>query len=223
MSPTNVLGRCSQLIERKLGFSSNVHLGHKNDLAMVGNDFGTAQVVELLSDLYTELSGDLRELKKRTSKENWRFKLCTKIASKNRSPETRLEKALAQGAGHTHPGSRWANQVPTASGLFKSTSAVKKNVDIVRRRTHDSSYDFVELKVASDTPLYAAFEILLNGVLYLLARKLCVAKETRGFNEHSPLLEASEIHLCVLAPEMFYEACDVKKLKSIEKAINEGL
>jgi hypothetical protein len=193
-------------------------LGHKNALRGVAADFGAAQVSELIEDLLNELRKDLRDAPKRTSRQNWRFERITNIDPANESPETKLEKALARFGGD-----EWANQVPSASGLFKSTPATKKNIDIAHRRESDDSFDFVELKIESDTPLYAAFEILLNGVLYLLARELCGEKRTEGFCHGSPLLRAKGIHLRVLAPPAYYEAHDREKLRRMEEAIDAGI
>jgi hypothetical protein len=58
----------------------------------------------------------------------------------------------------------------------------------------------VELKVRSSTPLYAAIEILLYGLLWLLSRR---DRHVLGYTSN-PILDASILQLSVLALASFY-------------------
>jgi hypothetical protein len=119
------------------------------------------------------------------------------ISANNRSPEKRLEKAIAQDLGE-----EWTNQMPTASGLVTSGER-QRNIDLVFRRDL-REFEFIELKVGSDTPLFAAIEILKNGMTYLFSRR---HRDRLGYRERdqSPLW-ADVVHLQVLAPvDYFYE------------------
>ena len=117
----------------------------------------------------------------------------------NRSEEKQLEKAMARELGPT-----WTNQMPTASGLVTSGER-QRNVDLVHR-VGAREFEFIELKVESDTPLYAAFEILKNGMTYLYSRR---RRTDLGYREtdHAPLW-ADVVHLRVLAPESYYDGYD---------------
>jgi hypothetical protein len=94
----------------------------------------------------------------------------------------------------------WSNQVPVASGLINATSYRRKAVDLVHQRA-EAAFDLIELKVASNNPLYAAMEILENGLVWLLSRQNKAALGYIG----NPIIEANDLRLVVLAPERFYE------------------
>ena len=138
---------------------------------------------------------------KPASKQNWRFEQRLEIAEANDSPEVQLERALAAALGDD-----WANQVPTASGLTGPHSDRHRHIDLVHRSAL-GIYTFYELKVASNTPLYAAMELLVRGVLYIFTRQRLAAL---GYNPSTKeLFQAHTIHLRVLAPPIFYTGIDL--------------
>jgi hypothetical protein len=147
---------------------------------------------------------------KKRSAQNWRFEKQLKIAETNSSPEKTLEKAMARLTGDD-----WANQVPTASGLVNGTNDRHRNLDLVFRVSRDR-FEFIELKVDSDTPLYAAMEVLQYGILYLAWRLNGWQTEARG----TPLLAAKTVHLRVLAPLAYYRNF---QLDWLERALTAGL
>jgi hypothetical protein len=103
------------------------------------------------------------------SEENWRWhRLQPQIAAHNTSPEVVLERAIAaacQRTGRTD----WANQVPVASGLIDGATDGRRAIDLVHQCS-ERHFELIELKIASDTPLYAAVEIIGYGCIWLLAR-----------------------------------------------------
>ena len=122
-----------------------------------------------------------------------------------------LERAIAlacEGAGATN----WANQVPVASGLIKGTADGRRAIDLVQRRS-DGAYELIELKIASDTPLYAAFELLGYACLWLLAQGDPPAHEPE-------LLKADCLDLRVLAPKAYYGAF---ALAALEQSVDHGV
>lgn len=133
------------------------------------------------------------------SNENWRFEKQLDISVRNQSRETRLERLIARESGPD-----WANQVPTASGLWSATADKRSCVDLAWRRA-DRIFELIELKVDSDTPLRAAVEIIVHGLLYLLAREHYTDLQLRS----KELLQADEIHLRVLAPAPYYKPFDL--------------
>jgi hypothetical protein len=141
--------------------------------------------------------------------QNWRFEKQLKIDARNRSPEKTLEKAIAELAGET-----WANQVPTASGLVNATSDRSRNLDLVCQ-ADPGRFEFIELKLESDTPLYAAIEMLEYGVLYLFYRLNFVADA-----RDNVLLAAKTVHLRVLAPVAYYRGY---RFEWLESALTKGL
>ena len=144
------------------------------------------------------------------SLENWRFEKKMNMADHNVSIETTLERTIAKTTNHD-----WVNQVPTASGLWDGSSDKHRNIDLVHR-LGPKQYEFIELKVESDTPLKAAVESLIYGVLYISARLQYPAE----YRQTRSLLQAEEIHLCVLAPRSYY---DRYHLKWLVPEFNTGL
>jgi hypothetical protein len=70
----------------------------------------------------------------------------------------------------------------------------------------------IELKIARDTPLYAAVEIIGYGCLWLLARAYPPSLK-------SAILEADHVDLRVLAPMAYYSRYD---LTGLEAALDRG-
>lgn len=145
------------------------------------------------------------------SSENWRWKRHLELAPGNTSPEVRLERAMVDEYGEN-----WSNQMPTASGLV-SPNAGRAAVDIVVRDAADT-YELIELKVASDTPLFAAIEILQHGLLWCWSR--CHSDDLGYEMTSRPVLAANKLTLTVLAPEMYYERYDLVQLAA---GLRQGL
>ena len=152
---------------------------------------------------------------RKPSGENWRwFHPKTALADHNSSAEVCLERALVDAcltAGRTD----WSNQVPLASGLVDGSSYRRKAIDLVHQR-NDQAFDLIELKVASDNPLYAAMEILQYGLVWLLSRR---DRERLGYAGKA-IIEAEDVLFVVLAPEIYFENRDVRR---IGKPLDRGL
>lgn len=131
----------------------------------------------------------------------------------NRSDEVTLERAIVQ----RWP-TDWTYQMPVASGLFGPRTDKRRAVDLVFDHKN-GHYEFVELKIKSDTPLYAAMEILGYGLVYLASRK--DRAQNLAYNGAAlPVLRASRITLCVLAPKLYYGD---RNIAWLEDSINDGL
>jgi hypothetical protein len=136
------------------------------------------------------------------SKENFRFTKNAWISPRNTSEEKRYEKALVKLQESEWPDTtNWANQVPVASGLTGANCDKGRRIDFVHRCA-DRVYEFIELKIGerSDTPLYAAMEILNYGILYMFYRQADCLAEYRRVHEQENMLAADAIHLMVAAP-----------------------
>lgn len=140
------------------------------------------------------------------SRQNWRFEKQEYISSANSSIEKLIEKAIAVDCDET-----WVNQVPTASGLIDSTSERHCNLDLVHRVGEDA-FEFIELKNNSDTPVYAAFELLKYAAIYCFSRKNA---SVLGYDiDQKFLLTAKRVQLCVLAPFSYYGPYRVEWLQT---------
>lgn len=151
---------------------------------------------------------------KAPSKRNWDLIPRRSASADPAKLEVTLERDIVDLGGES-----WSAQVPTSSGLWDHRQAKRSAIDLVHK-CGDCSYEFIELKVKikSGTPLFAAMEILLYGVLYIYSR---VNAEPLGYKiEEKPLFKAKRIHLKVLAPEGYYANCN---LGWLEKRIERGL
>ena len=84
---------------------------------------------------------------------------------------------------------------------------------VVRQSTTSSS----KLKVGSDTPLYAAMEVLQYGLLYVFSRQY---RDELHYTDDRPLLKARRIDLKVLAPAAYYGEY---RIDWLVRALNRGL
>jgi hypothetical protein len=147
------------------------------------------------------------------SRENWRHERRTEIADKNKSPEVVLERAIVTLAELGDlPG--WYNQIPVASGLVDGRSDKRAALDLAR--VDGGTAELIELKWASDTPIFALFEVLRYGVALLLSRQNAASF---GYLGH-PLIDATELSLVVLAPSQYYANCN---LVGFAEVVNSGL
>ena len=136
---------------------------------------------------------------------NWRWRAPQlAISAHNSSPEVRLERALIAACERLGR-SDWSNQVPVASGIAGPMAERRRAIDLVHQRS-PGHFELVELKVGSDTPLYAAFEIIGYTCIWLMSRLEPTAPD-------NPLLAAKAIDAVVLAPTAFYAAYRLDSLR----------
>lgn len=127
----------------------------------------------------------------------WRYPQLS-VAQQNTSPEVTLERAFIRACEDASRGD-WSNQVPIISGVIGPRAYKRKAIDLVRCLP-EGSFEFVELKIASDTPTYATIEILLYGLLWLLSRE---CRTQLGYPPN-PILDTPALQLSTLAPAAFY-------------------
>ena len=216
----SILNGVGEIIDGALGLCIDAktigkapHYRHRKSCMMLSSepvtDFdGKALIKKIYEKIESNLAAD-----RRPSRENWRLtKNHAKIdEGKANNREKKIEVKLERNIITMDD---WFNQVPTASGLVNERSDKRGSIDLVHR-CDGQLYEFIELKVTSNNPLYAAMEILQYGVLYMLARQAMNA------GEEKELLKAKAIHLKVLAPTNYYER--FKKLRWLESDINSGL
>ncbi|RYD64480.1 MAG: hypothetical protein EOP84_32700 [Verrucomicrobiaceae bacterium] len=157
----------------------------------------------------------LAALAKPPSIQNWRwYDPRAEIAAHNTSPEVSLERAIVRDI-KTSGRRDWSNQVPVASGIIAGSANSRRAIDLVHS-TEPNRFEFVELKIGSDTPLYAAVEILQYGFIWLLSRRY---QALLGYGGRT-IVDATDIRLSVLAPADYYRGLDLSWLSG---ALNEGL
>jgi hypothetical protein len=213
---TGLFAGVREVADRALGVSDYASTSAALSLSKRGYPAETATLVRDLFEVINRnwiiaVRGDQRS----TSQENFRWHCPqTKFADHNKSPEVTLERAFVcalRDAGRKD----WSNQIPLISGIAGPRAFKKCAVDLVHRKG-ESSFEFVELKVNSNTPVHAAVEILVYGLLWLLSRR---DREALGYAA-GPILGARELALSVLAPRGYYNRYSVELMAS---AINEGL
>lgn len=145
------------------------------------------------------------------SDENWRFKKQTNLGSDNRRPEVPLERTIALITDEN-----WANQVPTASGVDDSGA---HHLDLIHRRGIE--FTFFELKVASNNPVSAAFQLVQYAMVYAFS---CYHAAALGYDPgRLEILRAKRVELVVLAPHPFFPPECHDWLRGFEAALNSGL
>jgi len=150
-------------------------------------------------------------LNKDRSSQNWRWHVPQpQIGHRNTSPEVIIERAVTRAAADLRR-TDWSNQIPVASGLVEGAGDRRRAIDLVRR-LGERHFQLIELKIASDTPLYAAVELAGYVCLWLVARQDRPARP-------SALLDADTIDLRVLAPRAYYTRYD---LRPVELAMDAG-
>jgi hypothetical protein len=188
------------------------HHRHRACLKRLNGKPESFEVSNLLKGIASILKANWEKNGRRHgSKQNWRWKKQLYIRDANQSREKQFEKAIVAKCGQ-----EWVNQVPTASGLTSSIAGKHCNIDLIHRLP-DETCEFIELKYDSDTPLFAAFEILKYGLLYVFTRQhlndLTVSLET-------DLFALNQVHLRVIAPAIYYSDC---RLDWLALEINRGL
>lgn len=213
MTDSSVLADVDNVINEALGLKNErFKYQHKKRCQLLSKgtrpDFdGKALIQKILA----QVESNWHKGKSRSNNQNWRWKKNPMMDPKNKSKEVDLERWIVQMTEND-----WVNQVPVASGLTRSAGG-RRAIDLVHR-CRDKCYEFIELKVnaGGGTPLFAAMEILQYGVLYIFSRENA---STLGYKQ-TEMLEATDIHLKVLAPANYYKGYD---LSWLSKSINSGL
>ena len=217
-SGNSILDGLESVIDEKLGLKARHRYKHpKSYLILSEEPVSNLDGKALIKAIYDKVESNWNKASYHNpSKENWRFEPRTDIDENNEDPEIRLERAIVKSLASIRDDVVWANQVPTASGFVAPHADGHRNIDLVHR-CEDDSYEFVELKWESNTPLFAAMEILQYGVLYIFSR---LKREIRDAAAEKRLLDAPAIHLRVLAPFSYYRRGE---LAWLERAISVGL
>jgi hypothetical protein len=207
--PSSLLDGVEKAVVDLLGITST---RHRSALLKLGAVDGPALVELVFRQIRVNYDIAGSSARKNRSRENWRWQsLQPQIAPHNRSPEVAVERAIAAACarmGRTD----WANQVPVASGLMDGASGGRRAIDLVRRRG-ERHFEFIELKIDSDTPLYAAVEIIGYACPWI------IAKGDRPAHA-SAILDSERVDLRVLAPADYYSSFALSALNS---ALNNGV
>lgn len=216
--PANIVEGIDGIIDESLNITdigNPPHYRHGKSCVSLDGPPSSFDAYNVICQVYDQIDRNFKRPGNRfhssgPSGKNWRFEKMLYIRKDNPSKEKSLEKAIANLTS-----SDWVNQVPTSSGIINSASDGSRNIDLVRRMI-PGSYEFIELKVDSDTPLFAAFEITVNGLIYLASMENYADKYLSG----KELLNAKNISLQTLAPKTFYSRC---RLSWLEEELNRGL
>ena len=188
---------------------------HRSALGALERTPPTAdKLTELVDAIYLRLAENWHRLRSSNAKpaslQNWRwYAPVPGIAPHNKSPEVVLERAILP-FGLKSQLTVLAGQIRSQSHRVSSTphshrrSAIRSGV----HRLDDNHFEFVELKVASDTPLFAALEIIQYGLVWLLSRQ---NRAALGYHERA-MLDADAVDLTVLAPTRYYGQLDLSAL-----------
>ena len=178
----------------------------------------TVDAEALLKDLIEKIADNIEQSPCRSlSNENWRKEVKDSLnTEKNKSDEVCFERKLAK-YFKEHDLNNWWNQMPVASGLVGATSDRRRAVDLVHWDETTEAYDFIELKIDSDFPVYALMEIVLYGLIYLVSRDNPDYLSDKS--RKSGVFQARQINLRVLAPEAYFEGYELGRF---EQELNTG-
>lgn len=180
---TNYWKEVASLIEGKPTKSKAISLNENPPAQFDG--------VAVVKRLYTSLACDGWT---KSSGKNWAWR--SEIQPyQTLSPEVALEREIIV----TDTTNKWTYQMSTTSGIQGSYLNKRRAIDLVTQMGHNS-YAFIELKVDSDNPLYAAFEILSYALAYQYARE----NNWQGAGVHN-VMDAQVVSLIVLGPGRWYE------------------
>lgn len=202
-APRSLIERVEEKVCTELGIVSTRHRSAMRNLRLNAEQNLVELIFRTIADNHARGGAAAnRDL----SQENWRWQRPqSKIAPHNKSPEVILERAIAAACEQTGR-TEWANQVPVASGLIAGAADRRRAIDLVHQ-CGERHFELIELKIASDTPLYAAVEIISYGCIWLLAHATPPSKR-------SAILEADHVDLRVLAPADYYTRCDLTELEA---------
>ena len=155
------------------------------------------------TETFEALESDYRGAPVSRSRELWNLRRAVSIAAHNRSPETILEKAVANLAERRHmPG--YYNQCPIVSGIFGSHAGRRSAVDLVHWSEGERRARLIELKWVgrgeSGDPASALSQVLCYGVVYLFCR---IHRRELPLRDR-PIMDARQVALEVAAPPSFY-------------------
>lgn len=191
----------SHLLGEDAGSASYRHL---KSARKFGNSAQAIDAERLLSDLNAKISNNLKGARNRSmSDQNWRQEVKPNISKDSKSKEVLLERNFAQKIPKNSKTLCWWNQMPVASGLVGPNADRRRAIDLVHRDAKSEVFDFIELKIASDSPLYALMEIVLYGLIYVASRK--APEYLSDASRQSPVLHAKKINLRVLAPKTYFD------------------
>lgn len=201
-----------EVIAKFFGVESRSFIDHKTiSKGLSKNNYTATDYVELITSIYKCLernwSGKCR------SSQNWRITPVLNIGHNNTSPEVMLERAFAQLSANGHIDG-WVNQVPVVSGLVENTEEGRRAIDLLY--LEQGTAEFVELKWATNTPIYAAMEILEYGIAYLFSRQ---HQNELGYTGNR-LMALNEVTLSVLAPLEYYSGY---KLDWLTNNLEQGI
>ncbi|WP_294532300.1 hypothetical protein [uncultured Rhodoblastus sp.] len=207
VAPRSLIERVEERVCSALRIASTRHISATRDLRPPPEQDLVDLIFRTVACNYEQ--GDAAANRNR-SQQNWRWQLQTQISGNNRSREVVLERKIAAACQHACP-KDWANQVPVASGLIAGPAGGRGAIDLAHR-CGERRFELIELKIASDTPLHAAVEIIEYGCIWLLARANPPSLKPE-------ILDADHVDLRVLAPVDYYRGYNLTEL---EAALNRG-
>jgi hypothetical protein len=239
MGNGGILAGVHKFIDRELGVSqvgtTSPHFRHLESCRQLSdkeieNFNGAAFVESIYRKLKENWTGGIG------SDKNWRWEPRPTLTKGkddkgHLGAEVPFERTIAILSEMRHFGLKdWTNQMPVASKLTNEPEG-RRAIDLVHR-CRDGVYDFIELKLPGDksheTPLAAAIEVLIYGLLYVFSR--VHLKELKYDSLEKEVLSdaTKQINLLVVAPLRFYvdERSRDKRTYNLawfQRSLNSGL
>jgi len=154
--------------------------------------------------------------------ENWRWTLRTYLDANSKRAEVRLNRTLAKALSKSLSSEKWTNEIPTGSGLAEKGGTAPGGLDFAYCGSPGNLF-LIELKIAAENPLSAAFQLVTYGLVLVLARhvhdRLRTGKQQIKLSEK--WLTAKRADLRVLAPSGYYSK--YRKLAWFEEQLDAAV
>ena len=171
-----------------------------------------AELAKLVSDLFKQICDNWKNGGENDrGKNNWRWEPRSKKPGRG---ETKTERDLMCAGNGTPSTERWANQIPTGSGLSPVGEETTDDIDTNKKKKRAGSPGHIDLaycdgtgrlmmiefKLNADNPVFAALQLVRYALVLILAReKHLKIKDSRW-------RDTKKIDLRVLAPSNFDRA-----------------
>lgn len=228
-----LIPRSDELIDRWLGLEGtkigqSPQFRHRTTIEKLSASPFRVRGFNLVQELLNSVQQACQSKLGSPGKDNFAFRHVPlpRSGRNNVSPEVTLERAIVGASSETNE-LKIGNMMPVASGVFSLDGNKRAAVDLVEHSEREglTCLEMIELKVGrtTNTPLFAAFEILGYGLCYVMARAY---PNLFGCSHKTAVLSADRVQLVVLAPRSYFSPerkRQIKWLLALEDQVNKEL
>lgn len=175
-------------------------------LAVCGQKSKVYDLEKLVHNMWGAIAANWVEMGGNWSGEELcRWELTPKMDVRSKSQEIKWQRGMIDSIREGLNKKKWANEVPTSSGLGIRRAKETGGLDLAHHKPEDRCMQMIELKVTpkSQNPVSAALQISVYAMMLILVRK--ISKSVRKeIADPWNVGATSRAELYVLAPSSFY-------------------